>query len=99
MPHHTKDDVEKLSRGLPTRTKIGSRSVAHRLTQKERVLFEAAKKQGFLKIPLSGTRPNVENIWQLWCEAAGRECVIVGGRDIPAGPNPSSTDNQSPVPS
>lgn len=73
-----KDDVEKLSRGLPTRAKIGSRAVGHRLTQKERILFEAAKRQGFLKLPLSGARANVENVYRLWCEAENRDCVIHG---------------------
>jgi hypothetical protein len=67
----SKDDVEKLSRGKPTRSKSGSRSIGHRLTQKERTLFEAAKIQGYLKIPLTGCRQNVINIYQKWCEAAG----------------------------
>ena len=71
-----KDDVEKLSRGLPTRGKIGSRSIGHRLNQKERILFEAAKRQGFLKIPANGARKNVENIFRLWCEASNLPCVI-----------------------
>jgi hypothetical protein len=76
MPRPSRDDVEKLSRGLPTRSKLGSRAVGHRLTQKERILFEAAKRQGFLKIPVTGLRANVENIYRLWCEAQSRECVI-----------------------
>jgi hypothetical protein len=50
MPKLSKDDVECLSRGQATRAKVGSRSVGHRLTQKERVLFEAAKRLGFLKL-------------------------------------------------
>ncbi len=78
MPRPAKDDIDKLSRGLPTRSKIGSRAVAHRLTQKERILFEAAKRQGFLKLPLSGSRANLENIYRLWCEAESRECLIKG---------------------
>ena len=73
------DDVENLSRGLPTRSRRGSRSIGHRLTQKERILFEAAKRQGFLKLPVGGLRPNVVNIYRLWCEAEGRVCVITGG--------------------
>ena len=48
-----KSDVEKLSRGEPTRHRIGSRGEPHRLTQRERILFEAAKRHGFLKIPLA----------------------------------------------
>ena len=69
MIHFNKDDVERLSRGKSSRSKIGSRSTPHRLTQKERILFEAAQRQGFLKVPASGIRPNVLNIYRLWCEA------------------------------
>jgi hypothetical protein len=79
MPKPSKDDVERLSRGQPTRAKIGSRSIGHRLTTKERVLFEAAKRLGFLKIPVSGLRPNVANVYKLWCDANGRACIVKGG--------------------
>lgn len=73
----TKDDVEKLSRGMATPSRSGSRATPHRLTQKERILFEAAKKHGFLKIPLTGTRVNVENIYLKWCEASGVTPVMI----------------------
>ena len=74
-----KDEVEWLSQGLPTRSRLGSRAIGHRLTQKERILFEAAKRQGFLKLPVTGLRDNVRNIYRLWCEAEGRPCVVKGG--------------------
>ncbi len=77
MSKPTKDDVERLSRGKSTRSKIGSRQISHRLTQKERILFEAAQRQGFLKIPVAGIRPNVLNIYKLWCDAEGKDCIIV----------------------
>ncbi|OYV06111.1 MAG: hypothetical protein CFE26_08045 [Verrucomicrobiales bacterium VVV1] len=77
MPN--KDDVERLSRGRPTRARIGSRRIGHRLTQKERQLFEAAQRQGFLKIPVTSIRPNVVNVYRLWCAAEGRACIIKGG--------------------
>ena len=79
MPKPSKDDVERLSRGMPTRAKIGSRNTGHRLTQKERILFAAAQKQGFLKLPVTGIRSNVLNVYKLWCEAQGRECIVKGG--------------------
>ena len=79
MQKISKNDVEKLSRGLPTRSRRGSRTTGHRLTQKERFLFEAAKRQGFLKLPVGGLRDNVANIYRLWCEAEGRSFVITGG--------------------
>jgi len=74
-PRNFLDDIERLSRGESTRGKIGNRGVAHRLTQKERILFEAAKRQGFLKIPVTGIRKNVINIYRLWCQASAREFV------------------------
>ena len=75
MPKPDKDDVERLSRGLPTRSKIGSRRIGHRLTEKERLLFEAARRQGFLKVPVTGIRPNVVNVYRLWCAAEGKGTV------------------------
>ncbi len=78
MARPEKDDIERLSRGLPTRSRIGSRGIGHRLTQKERILFEAAQRQGFLKLPTTGARENVVRVYRLWCEAVGRECVVRG---------------------
>jgi hypothetical protein len=74
-----KDDVERLSRGESSRAKAGSRAVGHRLTQRERALFEAAKRQGFLKLPVTGVRENVINVYRLWCIASGSACVVRGG--------------------
>ncbi len=85
MPRPDKNDIEKLSRGLPTRAKIGSRQIGHRLTQKERILFEAAQRQGFLKLPVTGARTNVVNIYRLWCESDGRNCIVIGGPRPEAG--------------
>ncbi len=76
-PRLSKDDIEKLSRGCATRSKAGNRGVGHRLTVRERALFEAAKKQGFLKIPLSGVRENVRNVYRKWCEVTGETAVIL----------------------
>ena len=77
MTRPTKDDVERLSRGKPTRAKIGSRQIPHRLTQKERILFESARRRGFLKVPAAGIRPNVLNIYRLWCDVEGRKFIAV----------------------
>lgn len=75
MAKPDKDDIERLSRGDSTRGRIGHRGVGHRLTQKERILFEAAKRQGFLKIPVAGIRPNVINVYRLWCQAVRRDFI------------------------
>ena len=82
MPRPNKDDVERLRRGQPTRAKIGSRSVGHRLTQKERILFEAAQRNGFLKVPVTGIRPNVLNVYRLWCEAECRPFIVKGETEL-----------------
>jgi hypothetical protein len=73
----SRDDVESLSRGQRSRSKSGSRRIPHRLTQAERVKFEVAKKRGYLKLPINAPRENLINVYRLWCEAAGSECVIV----------------------
>ena len=75
MPKPDKNDIERLSRGESTRSKIGNRKVGHRLNQKERILFEAAKRQGFLKIPVTGIRKNVLNIYRLWCQSTSRPFI------------------------
>ena len=72
----SKDDVELLSKGKPSKTKNGSRAIPHRLTVKERTLFEAAKKIGFLKIAANRPRANLINVYKLWCEATNTEFVI-----------------------
>lgn len=79
MPKPDKNDIERLSRGKSTRAKIGNRNVGHRLTQKERILFQAAKRQGFLKVPVGGIRENVINIYRLWCQAEGCPFIVKDG--------------------
>lgn len=71
-----RDDVERLSRGLATHDRIGSRGTPHRLNQRERILFEVAKKNGYLKIPASGARQNLITIYRLWCEAGKKRVEI-----------------------
>jgi hypothetical protein len=71
--------VERPSRGQPTCAKIGSRTIGHRLTQKEEQLFDAARRQGFLKNPMTGICPNVINVYRLWCSAEGRDFIVKGG--------------------
>ena len=77
MRQADRNDIEKLSRGQATKAKIGNRRIGHRLTQKERILFEAAKRLGHLKIPHTGARRNLLRIYRLWCEVEGRDCIIV----------------------
>jgi hypothetical protein len=73
----SKDDVERLSKGLSSKSKTGSRNVPHRLTKKERIVFESAKKVGYLKLPANCRRENLVNIYLLWCQACGIEPKIL----------------------
>jgi hypothetical protein len=71
LPAISKDDVESLTKGLPTKSRSGDITVGHRLTVRERQLFERAKKYGYLTLPHSPIRDNVINIYIKWCEAVG----------------------------
>ena len=71
LPAITKDDVESLTKGLPTKSRSGDVTVGHRLTKRERLMFEKAKKTGYLSLPYSAIRDNVVNIYIKWCEAVG----------------------------
>lgn len=76
MTRPDKNDIERLSRGLSTKSKIGHRGTGHRLTQKERILYHAAQRNGFLKVPVAGIRKNVLNIYRLWCQSEGRPFLV-----------------------
>jgi len=68
------DDVEALSHGKPTRTKVGSRGIPHHLYKHEREAFEAAKRRNYCKVHKKD-RVNIANIWYLWCLAKGMPCI------------------------
>jgi hypothetical protein len=70
-PALSKDDVESLSKGCATRSRAGDIRVGHRLTKRERELFERAKRDRYLSLPYSPIRDNVINIYIKWCEAVG----------------------------
>jgi hypothetical protein len=71
LPPISKDDVEALTKGLPTKSRSGDVTVGHRLTKREREIFERAKISGFLTLPYSPIRDNVINIYCKWCDAVG----------------------------
>ncbi len=68
MPKIKKEDVIAITKGKPSSQKIGSRAIPHRLTQKERIIFENACQNGVLKVPKTGTRENLKNAYYLYCE-------------------------------
>jgi hypothetical protein len=88
----SKDDVERLSRGQPSKRKgYGSRSVPHRLNDDERQELDRAARKGYLTLIGGGNRRTrkgspLKNIHRQWCDA--RDCPqillykAVGGKAI-----------------
>jgi len=86
----SKDDVERLSRGQPSKNKgYGSRRVPHRLNEEERKAFSRASKYGFLSLDGTGWRRGrkgspLANSHRQWCDARGKPqiilCKATGGR-------------------
>ena len=70
------DDIVSLTKGKPTRSRIGSRGEGHRLTVKEKKLLQLAQKRGYLAIPYAGLRENVINVFTKWCDAKGIDVDI-----------------------
>ncbi len=64
----TKDDVLHLIHGKPTRSRVGSRAIRHRLRSYELEQLKIAEKNGFLMVDKS-TREALKNAWFLLCEA------------------------------
>ncbi len=57
------EDILSLSKGKPSKNKVGSRSTPHRLNKFERAEFEIAIKKGFLKYN-SKTRLAIQNTFE-----------------------------------
>lgn len=74
------EHIESLARGRASGVRIGSRSVPHRLTQKEWRVFEEAKKDGYLVVPRI-RRVNLENIYWQYTQMQGKECLIIEEQD------------------
>lgn len=72
----TPDDVERLTRGRPSKNRVGSRQVRHRLRLDERERLAIARSKGFLLLT-SSTRAALKNSWYLDCEARQRPCIYV----------------------
>jgi hypothetical protein len=72
----TPDDVERLTHGKPSKNRVGSRQIRHRLRLDERERLEIARSKGFLLLTGS-TRAALKNAWYLDCQARHRPCVYV----------------------
>lgn len=79
----TTSDVERISWGKPAKIKgTGSRGVPHRLNEEERVLFDQARRKGFLEVAGSGWRAQrreapLLNTYRSFCDARGQASVIL----------------------
>ncbi|KAH7427183.1 hypothetical protein KP509_10G033300 [Ceratopteris richardii] len=70
-PRPSLDDVERLSRGQPSKAKIGSRAVPHRLNEEERKAYELAKKRGYLVRKFQNREYPLSNTYRNFCDAVG----------------------------
>ena len=79
----TADDVDRISWGRPAKKKgTGSRGVPHRLNSDERVLYDLARRKGFLEMAGSGWRKQrsdapLANTYRSWCDAAAVGCLVL----------------------
>jgi hypothetical protein len=88
----SRDDVERLSRGQPSKRKgYGSRNVPHRLNEEEQAELERASRKGYLSLLGGGNRrarkgSPLTNIHRQWCDARDRPQILlykaVGGRAV-----------------
>lgn len=86
----SRDDVLRLSRGQPSKTKgYGSRSVPHRLNESERDEFDRAARKGYVTLDGTGWRRGrkgspLGNSHRQWCDARGKPQILLcrasGGR-------------------
>lgn len=78
-PSVTKDDVARLTRGKPSKSRCGSRQIRHRLRLDELEQLKIARSRGYLLVHQS-TRTALKNAWHLDCTAASRACLYVERR-------------------
>jgi len=79
----TIQDVERISFGKPAKKKgTGSRGVPHRLNEDERILFDQARRKGFLEVNGSGWRSErrdapLVNTYRSLCDAKGQAFIAL----------------------
>lgn len=79
----TIQDVERISFGKPAKKKgTGSRGVPHRLNEDERLLFDQARRKGFLEVGGSGWRSQrrdapLVNTYRSLCDARAQACIAL----------------------
>lgn len=79
----TVNDVERISWGKPAKQKgTGSRGMPHRLNEEERLLFDQARRKGFLEVIGSGWRSQrrdapLLNTYRSLCDARGQPSIVL----------------------
>lgn len=79
----TINDVERISWGKPAKQKgTGSRGMPHRLNEEERLLFDQARRKGFLEVAGSGWRSQrrdapLLNTYRSLCDARGQPSIVL----------------------
>lgn len=92
MRRISRDDVDRLSRGQPSKKKgYGSRNVPHRLNDQERSEMDRAAKKGFVSLAGTGNRrarkgSPLANIHRQWCDARDKPQIVLlkatGGQPV-----------------
>ena len=72
----TVDDVARLTRDKPSKSRVGSRQIRHRLRRDELQRLSVARARGFLLLT-PNTRDALRNEWHLDCIARKRPCIFV----------------------
>ena len=72
----TKDDVARLTRGKPSRGRVGSRQIRHRLRADELQRLAIARSRGYLTVTPS-TRTALQNAWHLDRLSVAEPCLFV----------------------
>eukprot|EP00850_Spirogloea_muscicola_P022155 SM000280S10710 [mRNA] locus=s280:1442:3057:+ [translate_table: standard] len=71
------DDVERISKGLSSKAKIGSRQVPHRLNAEERKAYDLAKGRGYVVIKPQTRYYPLRNTFRNFCDASAQPCIRI----------------------
>eukprot|EP00850_Spirogloea_muscicola_P017119 SM000144S00667 [mRNA] locus=s144:133022:134651:+ [translate_table: standard] len=71
------DDVERISKGLSSKAKIGSRQVPHRLNAEERKAYDLAKERGYVVIKPQTRHYPLRNTFRNFCDASAQPCIRI----------------------
>lgn len=72
----TKDDVARLIQGKPSKRRVGSRQIRHRLRNDEVARLDVARSRGYLTVTPT-TRAALLNAWHLDRLSVSEPCLFV----------------------